>query len=640
MTRSDFDELVRRIERRYAGDHGPLERATAIWIALGLAGILAWVGVLSLLGIAAFAAGVVAGPEASVWLLGVGSILLAYAISQAGLVLLVAKPTPEGRALRAGDAPALVELLDALARETRCRPFDEVRITMDFNAGVHEIPRLGLLGWPRTVLQIGLPLLMTLSPDEMRAVLAHEMAHMSARHGRIGGRIYRLTRCWGQVFEGMQRPASGRGGRAVRSAAKAFIDWYWPRLRARTLVLSRAQEYQADSVAEGLAGGAAVASALWRMECRAPWLGERFWPDIHAEAVAVPDPPAEILGRMRAALEVPAEAAEAARWVERGLSRATENDETHPAFVDRARALGLTPEAIRELGFPTAIRPSAAEALLGPAPHPFEADLASEWSRTAMASWRERHRRAARAPALGAAEPRAEGETTALWEAARHDAELRGLASSEPLLRRVLAGDPSHAGACVLLGHHLVAVGDAEGERLLWQVIEKADDHEWIHRASVALEQHYRVTGRADRLRDVRATLDRYEEESEKGRRERSAVGPNDRLLHHDLDENQLSLLRNLLAWHPDCASAWLVRKDLRYFPLRPLFILCVQCRSGRWLAAQPERERALVQRLIPRVELSGQVLVLGRNGSFRRLAARVRKSPGAEVFRRDHPLS
>ncbi len=33
---------------------------------------------------------------------------------------------------------------------------------------VHELPRLGLLGWPRTILEIGLPLAEAMSPEELR----------------------------------------------------------------------------------------------------------------------------------------------------------------------------------------------------------------------------------------------------------------------------------------------------------------------------------------------------------------------------------------------------------------------------------------------------------------------------------------
>lgn len=86
-------------------------------------------------------------------------------------------------------------MLAALQSELQCRPLDDIRLTLRFNAGVREVPRLGLLGWPQSELEIGVPLTLALAPDEFRAVLAHELARLSSGHGLSGNRIYRLHRC-------------------------------------------------------------------------------------------------------------------------------------------------------------------------------------------------------------------------------------------------------------------------------------------------------------------------------------------------------------------------------------------------------------------------------------------------------------
>lgn len=639
MTRQDFEDLVRRIEARYAGRPAALERATAAWVTLGRAAILSWLALLGLLGAAAFAGGVVLEPAVGLWLLAVGVLLIVYGLSQAGLFLLFEVDPPAGRVLRPGEAPALDAMLDALRGAMQSRPFDEVRVSMDFNAGVRELPRLGVFGWPRTVLELGLPLLTVLAPEELRAVLAHEFVHLSARHGRGGGRISHLHRMWSDVFERIQRPAAGRLDRAVRWAAAGFAGWYWPRLHARSLVLSRVQEYQADREAASLCGAETMAWALWRMECLIPWLSERFWPDLHQEAVHRPEPPADVLDRMRAALETPPAPEEAARWKGRGLGRATGHDETHPAFLDRARALGRSADGFREAGFPEAARPSAAEALLGEDRGAIERELAAHWQQGARASWRDRHYRAAaearrRGPGETAAPVPDPSDAIALWEAARTAADLQGPAAAEPLLRAVLGRDPRHPGAGVLLGHHRMGLGDPEGERLLWQVVEQ-EDEQWTPRAGAALHEHYRSSGQVDRQRDVRVLLDRHEEAVTRARRERATVSPRDTFLPHGLADEQIEPLRSLLAAQEACGAAWLVRKAVRLFPHRPLFLLCVRGLPARWGRRHPERDWELARRLIPRVELPGQVLVIARYGLFRKLAGKVMALPEAEVFRR-----
>ena len=50
------------------------------------------------------------------------------------------------------------------------------------------------------------------------------------------------------------------------------------------------------------------------------------------------------------------------------------------------------------------------------------------------------------------------------------------------------------------------------------------------------------------------------------------------------------------------------------------------------------DRDRELVRRLTPTIELPGQVLVVARYGAFRGLAARIMSFRGAEVFRRNRP--
>jgi len=173
-----------------------------------------------------------------------------------------------------------------------------------------------------------------------------------------------------------------------------------------------------------------------------------------------------------------------------------------------------------------------------------------------------------------------------------------------------------------------------EGERLLLRVVDQADET-WTQAASRALEQHYLSTGQQDRLRHLRARLDEHDAALRGARRERSSVRPGDRFLVHDLSDLQIEPLLRLLEAQPDCAAAWLVRKDLQFFPKRPLFVLCVVSESPGWLWSNSRRDEELVRRLGPKVELPGQVLVITRQGGFRKLAATIMSRRDSQVYRR-----
>jgi Zn-dependent protease with chaperone function len=645
MKRRDFDALVSRVEARYAARPRALERSAMRWVVLGRAAVVTWLGLLFLLGAITFAGGTMLGGP-GVILLGLGVALLVFGIIQASLFLFVDTAGAGGSILESPLPEGLASMLDNLRDQFRCRPLDEVRVSIDFNAGIREIPRLGLFGWPRTVLEIGLPLALTLSTDEMRAVLAHEFAHISSRHGRGGSRLYRLQRTWDNVFEQIQKPASGRAGRVARWAVSKFIDWYWPRLQARTLILSRAQEYEADRLAAAIAGGPAMVSSLWRIECVQPRLSAKFWPNLHAQAVQLPEPPDDLFARLRAAIATTPAPEDATNWVSRALARATGNENTHPAFSDRARAVSAEPGPFIEPGSPEPARPSAAEAIFGARLEAIERDLCNQWRLEVAAGWSLRHRRAqadarkqrdASTAALGSVPESGPAPIQVLWTTARETFDRLGSEAAEPYLRDVLIRDPGHPGAGVLLGHHQLIRGEAEGERLLLRVAE-IDDEEWMPRAISILHDHYRRQGHAERLREMRARLDRHEAELAAARRERASVGPRDRFLPHGLDDDQLGRLLEVIKSQPDCEAAWLARKDVKHSPTRPLFVLAVQTRGSRWGFGLGEREEALVRRLAHRIELPGQSLVVSRRGTFRRLAARVAARPGTEIHRRLRP--
>src|SRR4029078_11357063 len=100
-------------------------------------------------------------------------------------------------------APKLFAVLEEIRTALNCSPFHHVLLIGEHNAAVVQVPRLGVFGWHRNYLLIGLPLLQSLGPDEFKAVMAHEFAHSSRGHGSFGNWLYRMRRSWDQIFEQM-----------------------------------------------------------------------------------------------------------------------------------------------------------------------------------------------------------------------------------------------------------------------------------------------------------------------------------------------------------------------------------------------------------------------------------------------------
>jgi hypothetical protein len=185
----------------------------------------------------------------------------------------------------------------------------------DLNAGIVQVPRLGVLGWHRNHLLVGLPMLQALTPDQFRAVLAHELGHLSGNHGRFSGWIYRVRQTWGRLLERLEQ--EDHWGTAI---FRRFLRWYAPYFNAYSFALARGDEYEADRASADVAGARPAGEALLRAEVAGWVLHSRYWPELLGRAEHEPAPPRTAyapLARELAAVpagEDQAEVARATRW--------------------------------------------------------------------------------------------------------------------------------------------------------------------------------------------------------------------------------------------------------------------------------------------------------------------------------------
>ena len=114
-----------------------------------------------------------------------------------------------GPVLARVDAPQLFATIDSVGRRLGVKPPSQVRLTY--------LPCCGVVAWGRSrALIIGLPLFRVLTQGELRAIVAHELAHLArgtrpSRPGRPGS-----SRRWGRPWSttgrnSAARSAPGRG---------------------------------------------------------------------------------------------------------------------------------------------------------------------------------------------------------------------------------------------------------------------------------------------------------------------------------------------------------------------------------------------------------------------------------------------
>ncbi|MEQ9406575.1 MAG: M48 family metalloprotease [Fuerstiella sp.] len=636
MERGDFDDLVDRIERQFEGRAEALTAHTWRWLLLGYTVVICLTVLLVGGGLAIFIAGILAS-KPGILLVIAGGALMTFGLGQVGALVLVDLVEPHGRRLKADEAPELHKLLTLLSDQIGSKPPTEILLTDEFNAAIVQHPRLGIFGWSKSWLILGVPLLLAVSPAEFAAVLAHECGHLSMKHGRHGNRIYLMHQSWDKLFQRLQQKAGSGFVRTAGALVLKFLTWYWPRFHARAFVLSRQNEFLADQLAVRVTSVDYAASALWRIECTGLLLENDFWKKVWDQAAVLPEPPDDLCDRLRTAFRNAPAATDSVRWCDDALRRVSNHEDTHPSLSARLRALGVDPEVKRAECFPAAPELTAADALLADDLSVIETEINRLWAKSVRAIWQDRHRRIAAIQKLTLAETKdaeSDGTTAAeLWNQTRAVLDVQGLEAAEPLLRRLLAVDPEHVGATFALGQLRLIQGHADGEELLQHVVS-LQTAEWTQPAGAVLERHLSTRGMQAQVRQLRHQLDQFEKARTEAEKERTDIRRSDVFLPHGLSDPDLRKVQAALLKQTHCEQAWLVQKDVRLFPEERLYVLCVDSRKSAG-GLRVERNDRMITSLMLSVEVPGRLFVVNPTGEFRTVAKRLIKHSEWQIFER-----
>jgi heat shock protein HtpX len=239
---------------------------------------------------------------------------------------------PPGPEIAEADQPELVREVRAVSEELGEPLPHGIYVAHDVNAAVTEERRV--LGPSRRFLIVGLPLLDTLSPAELRAVIAHEYGHYVGGDTRVGPWIWRTRLAIGRTLAELHDEES-----IGRRLVQLPFEWYGRLFMRITSAVSRRQELAADRVAAQVAGPEAQASALRRIHVAAPAFDAYFADEVVPLLQAGRRPPlAAGFSRFMAAEGV----REAARRHTEALSEAKSDPyDSHPSLPERLAALGF-----------------------------------------------------------------------------------------------------------------------------------------------------------------------------------------------------------------------------------------------------------------------------------------------------------
>ncbi|WP_374339581.1 M48 family metallopeptidase [Methyloversatilis sp.] len=247
-------------------------------------------------------------------------------------------PAPEGHGILLPDelVPGFRRRIDRLCDRLGARRIHRVLITMDVNAAVVCRPALGAIGPMRNTLLLGIPLAHSLTPRQLSAVLAHELAHLSAQRDAVGAWGAHLRAWWLRCFDRIDAHRSFAAHCARHLfAATARIDL------TESIELSRLDEFEADRLAARAVGGPALVGALIEVAMKDRFLQEDYWTKVMEQARSRRRPVIRPFREMGLGMQVGFVRHDALAGLDHLLRTSPPADapDTHPSLAERLAAL-------------------------------------------------------------------------------------------------------------------------------------------------------------------------------------------------------------------------------------------------------------------------------------------------------------
>jgi Zn-dependent protease with chaperone function len=621
MTIAEYESLVTRLERSAERSPGAYKAKVVGLALLGYSYIFGVLIVLLAL-VLGLGALVLIKP---LLLAKIGFKLLiplAVVIGVCAKAIWVRLGEPEGRALTPDEAPELFAELKRIRKDLGAPRVHEVIITDDFNAAITQVPRLGLFGWQKNYLILGLPLMMTLTLDEFRAVVAHEMGHLAGNHGKFSAWIYRLRMTWYRI------KASFDDGQNASMLFNRFFNWFVPYFGAYSFVLARQDEYEADRSAAEVSGAQVAGAALVKTHVLGAYLGEKFWPKLFERNQREEEAPRRLFVEMHTELNASVESADAQMLLTQALQRQTGFDDTHPSLSDRLEALGVEAE------LPPPAEQSAGDVLLAGVHETLTEEFSREWHASVRRKWQKIHAesRSGRERLAELRELRGERELgdQELWQLAtlteRFDSEEEAL----ELFQAYLDTYPEDADGHYVVGRLLLSQDDEAGLGCLETAIEKNVAHT-PHACRDAVEFFFRNHRRAEAQRWI-DRHDVYQHRMAEARQERNTLKPGDTFFGASLEPEQLAQLRSQLDMYPTIEEAYIACKDVRHFKEVPLYVLGIVPHTG--LFGGGEEVEELLQMILDEVEFPGETFVINlKDSEFSWLRTPLEQASGSRIL-------
>ena len=481
---------------------------------------------------------------------------------------------PQGISIRSNDAPELFKIIDDLSLKLNSPNFHHVLITEDFNAAVVQIPRLGIFGWHDNYLIIGLPLMQSLSIEQLTSVLAHEFGHLSKNHAKEANWIYRQRIRWAQLYMLVEQNAS-----RIDIIFRPFLKRFVPYFASFSFPVARANEYEADKISVELTSAETVAQTLTTVNVIGCYLNEEFWPTIFKHAEDMPKPTiSPYLGYVKQLSEF-TETNKTKQWLDQSLRLQTNFEDTHPSLQDRLKAIGQTAHVV------FAVAGHTADQLLGQCLAEITVTFDCKWQKDVLETWQHHHQSIQQQKEYLSQldEKVAQGIELSIEEKFSR-VELTELTLHQPeaafeMMEKLYHEDTETALANYVYGRFLIERKNELGCALLEKSTQLNEFYcvkvyEMLYQFYDEKEDIFNAK-KYQQLRQARVELEQH------ALSEREHVLFKDNFIVHELSEDVLNELLQQLSKYSNIQQVFLVQKEMKYLVHLPCYVLGFSLKKG-----------------------------------------------------------
>jgi len=520
---------------------------------------------------------------------------------------------PQGTQIARKQFPLLFRDIEKLRQQLDAPKIHRVVVTPEFNAGIAQTPRLGILGWHKNTLVLGMELLMVLSRQQVNAVIAHELGHLSGNHSRFNAWIYRVRTSWWLIMDSFAQ----QGGWSAKLMGR-FFSWYAPRFAAYSFALAQQNEYEADACSKLLCGGPATAAALVNTYATGPYLDKTYWQQFFAEADNKPEPASgPWTGFAKFVAEQSFDKTELKQNLEQALKYKTDFEDTHPALKDRLKALGA-----KKVGVVSIEKSAAQEWFAGQLPSILQL-WDQDWMLANLQGWRERYDYAqqAKKDLLQLRTSDVESlDLDALAKRAQLEEEFGDTDQAAHCYQRWFERDHNNLSAAFALGR-LHFNNDNEPclhyfNLCLADATLATEAFEFIHAYLTRHDRH-------SEIEHFKRIAQKQFDELQLAQIERQEVAPGDQLCDAKLSTAFRQHLQELLAAEPKIKSAWIAQKVVNHMPEAPVYIVTFK------LPAFCFASDKITEQLLANVQPEDKAIIffVPKNSDYRKLANKVIKA-------------